>query len=64
MTELTYEEIIAKIEALINKMENGELPLEQSLLAFEEGMALIQAAKSKLDVYRQKVDATISEEQP
>ena len=64
MTELTYEEIIAKIEALINKMENGELPLEQSLLAFEEGMALIQAAKSKLDVYRQKVDATISELQP
>lgn len=64
MTELTYEEIIAKIEALINKMENGELPLEQSLLAFEEGMALIQAAKSKLDVYRQKVDATISEVQP
>ncbi len=63
MNELTYEEIIGKLEALIQRMESGELPLEQSLLSFEEGMSLIQAAKGKLDAYRKKIDDTISEVQ-
>lgn len=63
MSELTYEEIIGKLEALIQKMDNGELPLEQSLLSFEEGMNLIQAAKGKLDAYRKKIDDAISEVQ-
>ena len=61
MNELSYEEMIAQLEALIRKMESGELPLEQSLQSFEEGMKLIRAARNKLDAYRKKVDGTISE---
>ena len=63
MNELTYEEIIGKLEALIQRMESGELPLEQSLLSFEEGMRLIQSAKGKLEAYRKKIDDTIPEVQ-
>ncbi len=59
---LSYEEMIGRLEKLIHRMEKGDLPLEESLGAFEEGMELIAAAKGRLDAYRIKIDETVSKE--
>ena|GEM_PF-656212 len=38
--ELSYEEGIAQLEALVERMEEGELSLEETLAAYEGGVAL------------------------
>lgn len=61
MKGMSFEEMLKRLEALIDRMENGALPLEQSLAAFDEGMCLIRVAREKLDVYRAKIEETVTE---
>jgi exodeoxyribonuclease VII small subunit len=37
-----FEEAFARLEALVGEMERGELPLEQMLERFEEGVKLVR----------------------
>ena len=58
---MTFEETMNQIEEIIEKMESGELPLEDSIDAYEKGMKLIREAKKTLDSYEKKIEK-ISEE--
>lgn len=40
IAELCYEDAVARLEELIDQIESGELGLEESVAAYEEGMAL------------------------
>jgi len=64
--ELTYEEAIQKLERIVNQLERGQLPLEEALRAFEEGIRLVrhcqeklQAAEGKLLLLQARADAKI-----
>ncbi len=45
---LTFEQALAELEALIARMEDGKLPLEESLAAYQRGAELIRYCESKL----------------
>ena len=45
----TYEQAMAELEALVERMEQGEVPLEESLKAFERGQMLVARCKGILD---------------
>ncbi len=58
--KLTFEQQLEAVESLISRMENGSLPLEESMKQYEEGMAMLssmekelQAATQRLTVIRQ-----------
>lgn len=58
--KLTFEQQLEAVESLIAKMENGSLPLEESMKQYEEGMAMLasmekelQSATQRLTVIRQ-----------
>ena len=51
----TLEDSLAEISTLIEKMEHGELTLEQSLEHFERGIKLIKHAQKILTEAEQKV---------
>lgn len=36
----TFEENLADLEAIVTKLEQGDVPLEEALKAFQEGMIL------------------------
>ena len=38
--ETPFEEILEKLEGVVARLEEGDLPLEQSLAVFEEGIRL------------------------
>lgn len=62
---MSFEEMMEKLEKLIARMEEGELPLAESLQSFEEGMQLIREARTLLDGYQKKIEQTVTEcEQP
>lgn len=46
---LSYEEAFARLEQVLGRLEAGDLPLEESLLLFEQGAALTALCARKLD---------------
>lgn len=45
---LTFEKALEELEALVARMEDGKLPLEESLSAYQRGAELIKYCESKL----------------
>lgn len=65
---LDFEQSLADLQALVERLENGELSLEDSLTAFEQGVRLTRDCQSALTQAEQKVqvllerDGELSEE--
>ena len=45
---LTFEKALEELEALVHRMEDGKLPLEESLAAYQRGTELLKFCESKL----------------
>ncbi len=45
----TFEEAMAELEALVRKMEEGKLALEESVQAYTRGTELVRMCRAKLD---------------
>lgn len=48
-SESTYEQLYARMQAIVNRLESGELPLNEALALYEEGMSLAAACQRMLD---------------
>lgn len=53
--EQSLEELFAEVEALIGRMEEPDLPLEEAFAAYEQGMKIIRACNSRIDQVEQKM---------
>lgn len=53
--QLSFEQALAELEALVAKLEEGELPLDESLALFERGQILSQRCNDLLDAAELKV---------
>ena len=51
----TIEEALARLEVIVARLEQGEVPLEEALGLFEEGTALMKQCSTALDKAEQKV---------
>jgi len=54
--EKKFEEEIKDLETLVNQIDSGELTLEESISAFERGVALVKSLNRKLDEVERKVE--------
>ncbi len=61
MKELTYEQAYKRLEEIVEKLENGSVPLEESMRLFEEGTKLANFCNSKLNAAEQKFTQLITE---
>ncbi|WP_028043739.1 exodeoxyribonuclease VII small subunit [Candidatus Stoquefichus massiliensis] len=55
MQELTYEKAISRLEEIVSKLESNEIPLEDSIALFQEGIELSQYCDKKLKNIQEKV---------
>jgi exodeoxyribonuclease VII small subunit len=53
--EPDFEESLRRLEAIVGRLEAGELPLEETLRLFEEGRALVRGCGSLLERAEQRV---------
>lgn len=58
---LSIEDTLTQLESLVEKMEAGDLSLEQSLSAFEQGIALTKQCQSALKAAEDKVQSLIKQ---
>ncbi len=70
MAKQTYEKALKNLEDIVKEIESGDLPLEQAIRKFEEGIRLSKFCSQLLDETEQKItillkdsDGNISEEQ-
>jgi exodeoxyribonuclease VII small subunit len=57
----TFEESLKKLEGIVAQLERGELPLEDSIKMFEEGMKLSASCKQELDSAESKVQVLLKQ---
>ena len=51
-----FEDLLGRLRGLVDRLESGNLPLEDSLKAFEEGMELCKRGAGILDGAEKKVE--------
>lgn len=60
-TEFSFENSLAELEQLVAKMESGELALEESLQAFEQGIKLTRQCQEALTKAEQRVQLLLEQ---
>lgn len=53
---LDFEQALAELETVVEKLEHGELPLEDALRQFERGVELARSCQTSLKQAEQKVE--------
>jgi len=51
-----FEQALAELEALVARLERGDLPLEEALKTFERGVALTRHCQGSLKAAQQRVE--------
>jgi len=59
---MDFEQAMQELESLVDKMESGELSLEDSLKYFEQGVKLTRQCQASLKDAEQKVSILLSED--
>lgn len=60
--DFNFEEKLRELEQLVTRMEDGNLGLEESLEAFENGVKLVKDCQQALEAAEQKVKVLTSAE--
>ncbi|MFO0694194.1 MAG: exodeoxyribonuclease VII small subunit [Polyangiales bacterium] len=58
--EASFESILDRLETVVARLEGGDLPLEESLAVFEEGVKLARDGQKRLDAAERRVEALLS----
>ena len=61
-TNIDFEKTLAELEILVEKLEKGDLSLDESLSGFKQGMELTKQCQSVLDHAQQTVEQLINPE--
>jgi len=59
---LSFEQALERLNKLVEKLESGQLPLEESVAAFEEGVKLTRRCEALLDSAEQRLQVLNKEE--
>ena len=57
--EKSFEDDLGDLEEIVGRIDSGELSLEESIAAFERGVALVRSLNHRLDEIERKVEVLI-----
>ena len=58
---LSFERALERLEDVVERLEGGELPLEEALAAFEEGVQLSRRCAEQLTVAERRIEVLVHE---
>jgi exodeoxyribonuclease VII small subunit len=59
--DFKLENALEDLERIVEELENGKLPLDESLALFERGIKLIRLCNAKLDNAEQRIESLTGE---
>jgi exodeoxyribonuclease VII small subunit len=57
----TFEQALAQLEQIVQKLERGELPLEESLKLYEDGIRLSRLCHGKLEEAEGRIETLLKD---
>jgi exodeoxyribonuclease VII small subunit len=63
MGEMTFEQAFQRLEAILERMNAQDIPLEESLVLFEEANGLLKLCHKRLADAGQRIDVIIKNRQ-
>lgn len=60
--ERSFEEAINELESIVDKLEKGELPLDESIEIFQKGIELSKFCSKRLDEVERRISILIEDE--
>lgn len=61
IAKLSFREAMSELDSVVARLESNELELEESLEAYERGVALLRELKTRLDGAQQKVEVLVGQ---
>ncbi len=58
--ELSFENALQELEVIVRKLEEGNTPLEEAIIAYEQGIALKNHCEEKLKTARARIDKILT----
>lgn len=62
VVRVKFEQAVARLEAIVGELEKGDLPLDESLKIFEEGIRLSKTCLKILEDAERKVEVLVQEQ--
>lgn len=56
----SFEDSVRRLSDIVHRLEEGDLPLEESLRLFEEGVRLARASQARLDAAEKRVEQLLA----
>lgn len=60
--QLSFEDAMTKLEQIVDKLEEGDVPLEEAILFYKEGMELSKLCHDKLKSVEEQLTLIITED--
>jgi len=60
--EASFEQALAGLEEIVQRLEDGDLPLEESLELFEKGVLLTRVCSERLEAAEKKIEVLMRDE--
>jgi exodeoxyribonuclease VII small subunit len=60
---LSFEQIVEQLSVVVEQLEDGELPLEQALAKFEQGVSLSRQGTQRLDEAERRIEVLLRDAQ-
>ena len=61
LEDLSFREAMSSLDEIVAALESNTLELEESLVAYEQGIALLRNLRGRLDGAQQKIDVLMGE---
>jgi exodeoxyribonuclease VII small subunit len=58
--EPSFEDSVRRLGEIVERLESGDMPLEDSLALFEEGVRLARTSQAKLDAAERRVEQLLT----
>lgn len=60
---LSFEQIVADLQSVVENLERGDLPLEKALETFEQGVRLARLGSRRLDEAERRIEILLSDQE-
>jgi exodeoxyribonuclease VII small subunit len=62
--ELTFERALAELDAVVSRLDSGDVGLEEAVALFEQGQRYLAVCRQRLDVAQRRIEELTAPDLP
>ncbi|MEL7445699.1 MAG: exodeoxyribonuclease VII small subunit [Pseudomonadota bacterium] len=61
ISEMSFEQALSALEAIVQQLERGDVPLDESITLYERGEKLRAACQKRLDAAQERIEKIVTD---